>query len=219
MGEEKGRRMKQTRVTFPCGKLTLEGILHLPQGAAPFACVVVCHPHPLYGGDMENNVVLAVCHALCQNGIAAFRFNFRGAGRSEGSFGGGIDEREDVKAAISFVASKEEVDPQRIGLCGYSFGTIPSFLGPLAGQVQAVTAISPPLSLSPLEGLEGYLKPKLLISGGEDDFTPRQAFEAFFERLPEPKERQVIIGADHFWWGHEEEVGDRVSSFFAEALR
>ncbi len=211
--------MRQTRATFPCGELTLEGMLHLPEGSAPFACVVVCHPHPLYGGDMENNVVLTVCHALCQKGIAALRFNFRGTGRSEGSFGGGTAEQEDIEAAISFVASREEVNPQRIGLCGYSFGAIPSFLSAPSEQVQAVAAISPPLSLSPLEGLKGYPKPKLLISGSEDNFTPQQAFEAFFESLPEPKEGEVIPGADHFWWNHEDEVGSRVSSFFAEMLK
>ncbi|MBE9502064.1 MAG: dienelactone hydrolase family protein [Chloroflexi bacterium] len=211
--------MKLIQVTFPCGQLTLEGVLHLPSGSAPFACVVVCHPHPLYGGDMDSNVVVAVCYALCEKGIAALRFNFRGAGGSEGSFGGGIAEREDVKAAISFVASREEVDLERIGLCGYSFGAIPSFLGALSEQIQAVAAISPPLALSPFYGLKECSKPKLLISGSEDNFTPSQTFEAFFESLPKPKEREVIAGADHFWWGHEHEVGEVVSSFFVKMLR
>ena len=211
--------MRLIQVTIPCGELTLEGMLQVPGGSSPFPCVVVCHPHPLYGGDMENNVVVALCYALCESEIASLRFNFRGVGKSEGSFGGGVAEQEDVKAAISFVASREEVDAERIGLCGYSFGAIPSFLGALWEQIQAAAAISPPLSLSPLYGLKESSKPKLLISGGEDNFTPHQAFEAFFESLPEPKECQVIAGADHFWWGYEDEVGNSVSSFFVETLR
>jgi alpha/beta superfamily hydrolase len=211
--------MRLIQVTFPCGELALEGMLHLPGSPAPYACVVVCHPHPLYGGDMENNIVVAVCYTLCEKEIAALRFNFRGTGRSEGSFGGGIAEQEDVKAAISFVASREEVDPAGIGLCGYSFGAIPSFLGLPPEQVQAMAAISPPLSLSPLYGLKESSKPKLLISGSEDNFTPIQDFDAFFESLSKPKERKVITGADHFWSGYEGEVGDSVSSFFAEMLR
>lgn len=206
-------------ITFICGELTLEGILHLPQGSGPFACVVVCHPHPLYGGDMENNVVVAVCQALSASGLGAFRFNTRGTGKSEGSFGGGRAEEEDVRAALTFVASQAEVEQERLGIAAYSFGAIPSFAAmPFAEQVGAIAAISPPLSLSPLEGLKGYRRPKLLISGGGDDFTPLSAFDAYFEALPEPKERQVIQGADHFWWGYEDEVGKKVSSFFSEAL-
>lgn len=211
--------MRLIQVTIPCGELTLEGMLQVPGGSSPFPCVVVCHPHPLHGGDMENNVVIALCYALCEKEIASLRFNFRGVGKSEGSFGGGIAEREDVKAAIALVASREEVDPERIGLCGYSFGAIPSFLGALSEQIQAIAAISPPLALSPLYGLKEYSRPKLLISGSEDNFTSPQAFEAFFESLPKPKEHEVIDGADHSWEGHEDEVGERVASFFAQILR
>ena len=211
--------MRLIQVTFPCGKLTLEGTLQIPGGSSSFPCVVVCHPHPLYGGDMENKVVVALCYSLWNAEIASLRFNFRGVGKSEGSFGGGVAEREDVNAAISFVASKEEIDQESIGLCGYSFGAIPSFLGAVSEQIQAAAAISPPLSLSPLYGLNEYSKPKLLISGSEDNFTPPQAFDAFFESLSKPKKRKVITGADHFWSGYEGKVAEVVSSFFAETLK
>jgi len=207
------------RVTFRCGELTLEGILHLPRGSGPFACVVVCHPHPLFGGNMDNNVVVAVCQALFAKGIGAFRFNTRGTGRSEGTFGGGSAEEQDVKAALAFIASQAVIDRKRLGIAAYSFGTIPSFAAmPFAQQVQAIAAISPPLSMSRLEGLKGYLRPKLLISGSGDNFTPLSAFDAYFEALPEPKERHVIQGADHFWWGFEDEVGEMASNFFSQAL-
>ncbi len=67
--------MKQLQAAFPCGDMVLEGAWHLPDGAGKFPAVVVCHPHPLYGGDMWNNVVIAICGALPQKSIAAFRFN------------------------------------------------------------------------------------------------------------------------------------------------
>ncbi len=73
---------------------------------------------------MLNNVVLPICHALAGVGILAFRFNFRGVGRSEGVFGEGVAEQEDVKAALSFVSSMERVDRERMGLVGYSFGAM-----------------------------------------------------------------------------------------------
>jgi len=210
--------MKENYVTFPCGELTLEGVYHIPEGQGPFPAVVVCHPHPLYGGSMDNNVVYAVCQALCERGIAALRFNTRGTGRSEGNFGGGVAEAEDVIAAISFAASGEEVDTKRIGIAAYSFGAIVSFSTTISEEVQAVAAISPPLAMAPLDGLISYSRPKLLVSGGGDNFTPEQAFEGFCQGLPEPKECELFPGADHFWWGYEEEVGERVASFFASAI-
>ena len=84
--------MNSARVSFPCGDIVLEGEWHLPRGKPPFPVIVVCHPHPLHGGDMHNNVVITICRELPRNSIAAFRFNFRGVGNSGGSFGEGIAE-------------------------------------------------------------------------------------------------------------------------------
>ena len=63
-------------MTFPCGDLSLEGVCSVPEGKGPFAAVVVCHPHPLYGGMMDNNVVIAVCRAALQTSIASLRLTF-----------------------------------------------------------------------------------------------------------------------------------------------
>ena len=210
--------MKEIRVKFPCGELNLEGAYHFPEDRAPFPAVVVCHPHPLYGGSMDNNVVHAVCQALCQKGIAALRFNTRGTGGSDGAFGGGISELEDVRAAISLATSGEGVDSKRIGIAAYSFGAIVSFSTTIPENVQAVAAISPPLAMVSLDGLGSYRQPKLLVSGGGDDFTPEQTFKSFFKSLPLPKECEVIPEADHFWSGYEEQLGQRVASFFDSAI-
>jgi alpha/beta superfamily hydrolase len=86
--------MKQTRVSFASGELSLEGILAVPEGAGPFPVVIVCHPHPQYGGEMNNNVVVPICQALAQASIASLRFNFRGVGASQGIFADGIGEKK-----------------------------------------------------------------------------------------------------------------------------
>ena len=95
--------MRREHIAFPCGEISLEGVLHLPDGEGTFPGVVVCHPHPLYGGDMENNVVITICQAMVARSVAALRFNFRGAGGSGGQFGGGVKERDDVTAALDYL--------------------------------------------------------------------------------------------------------------------
>ena len=167
---------------------------------------------------MDNSVVISVCQALCDKGIVALRFNFRGVGRSEGKLAG-EGTPDDVSAALSFVASMKEVDAERLGVCGYSAGAAAAFSRtPLDDRVKAIAAISPPLSMAHLEGLSAYLGPKMIISGELDNFTSQQDLERFIDTLSEPKECHVIPGVDHFWWGYESELGGSVASFFAKAL-
>ena len=77
--------MEEQHVTFSSGTLMLEGLLAQPEGLKPVRGAVVCHPHPLYGGSMYNNVVDAVLAAMWKKGWATLRFNFRGVGESEAS--------------------------------------------------------------------------------------------------------------------------------------
>ncbi len=211
--------IKETRVEFLSGGLSLEGVLSLPDGKGPSPAVVVCHPHPLHGGDMRSSVVVAICRELAQWRILALRFNFRGVGQSQGSYGEGIGEQEDVKAALSFIATQDNVDKERIGLAGYSFGAVvASEINDLQYQVQAMAAVCPPLSESGKERLKGYVKPKLIIGAGEDDVAPAQELRRLVEQLPEPKRYDVIAGADHFLSGYEHEVADKVAAFFSDAL-
>jgi len=119
--------MKIRRIEFPCGPITLEGMVSVPEGPGPFGLVVVCHPHPLYGGNMFNNVVHAVCENLGEKGLAWLKFNFRGVGRSGGRHADGIGEQEDAQAAISSGGGQERIDPEMIGVCGYSFGSTVAF--------------------------------------------------------------------------------------------
>ena len=103
-------------VSIPGPGITLEGRLSV--GAAPGGAVIT-HPHPLFGGDMANNVVLTAVRALAARGMSALRFNFRGVGRSTGTYGGGIEEADDVAAALAFLKSRT---PGPHYVVGYSFG-------------------------------------------------------------------------------------------------
>jgi alpha/beta superfamily hydrolase len=211
--------MEKTRVSFPSGELFLEGVLAIPEGAGPFPAVIVCHPHPLYGGSMDNNVVYILSETLTQASLASFKFNFRGVGGSQGEFSQGIGEQEDVEAAISFISTVKEVDSKRIGLAGYSAGAgfaLPIGLNDV--RIRALAAISPPFSMFNFDFLKDCPKPKLLISGSRDNFTPADQFLEFCQNLPEPKEYESIEGADHFWWGYESSLAAKVTAFFTRVL-
>jgi uncharacterized protein len=211
--------MKETRVSFPSGELLLEGILAIPEGAGPFPGVIVCHPHPLYGGSMDNNVVYSLSETLTQASFASFKFNFRGVGGSQGAFGQGVGEQEDVEAAISFISTVKEVDSKRIGLAGYSAGA--GFALPVGfkdARIKALAAISPPLSMFDFDFLKSCPKPKFLISGSKDSSTAADQFLRFCQNLPEPTECKNIEGADHFWWGYETRLAAKVTAFFIKVL-
>jgi alpha/beta superfamily hydrolase len=203
-------------VTFPSGGLTLEGLFHRPQ-AVPYPAAVVCHPHPLYGGDMHNSVVAAVCQALVEADIAALRFNFRGVGRSLGRFGDGVGERADAIAALAHLRQTESVDPAKVGIVGYSFGAAVALVA-ADEQVAAVAAISTPAFGRGIPELT-IRCPTLLVSGDRDDVAPPGQLTALAEMIGPRCQVALVRGADHFWWGHEDKVAQAVARFFRDCLR
>jgi alpha/beta superfamily hydrolase len=210
--------LKRLHISFPSGGLTLEGVWHLPEASGPLPAVIVCHPHPLYGGNMSANVVFYLCQALAGAGMAALRFNFRGVGKSQGEFGGGQAEQDDVRAALDFVSSTPNIDKDRIGLAGYSFGGGVAL--PVAIQderVKMLALISPALPDGG-EQLKEYIKPKFIIVGQNDDVIAQQELRVLFQEIPQPRQMDIISGADHFWGGYEEIVAEKVTGFFAQGL-
>jgi len=202
-------------LTFPSGDLTLEGLLHRPP-VVPHPAVVVCHPHPLFGGDMHNSVVTAVCRAFVEAGIAALRFNFRGVGRSQGTFGDGVGEREDAVAALAYLRLREGVDSAKVALAGYSFGAAVALVA-ADEQVAALAAISPPAFGHDM-ALPAIACPTLLITGERDDVAPSAQVTALGRTLGPQCRVEVVPGADHFWWGRDEELAQAVVGFLRDSL-
>jgi uncharacterized protein len=212
--------MKQERVRFPCGKLVLEGIFYNIQSAAPVPSVIVCHPHPLYGGSMHNNVTYAIAAALAAENIAALLFNFRGVEGSEGEYGGGKDEQRDVTAALDYLQSLKGTDGKKLGLAGYSFGggvVLP--VGCEDDRVSALALISPYLEDRRYEMLKTCTKPKLIMGGGSDDMVPPDRVKLYAEEATNPKKIEIVPGADHFWGGHETRMAHLVSAFFSDSFK
>jgi len=205
--------LKSRPVSIGGGEFTLEGVLHSPEADAPGPAVTVCHPHPLYGGNMHNNLVVAVCEALAEAGITALRFNFRGVGGSAGSHGDGVGERDDVKAALGFLAGGERIDPERIGLGGYSFGGGVA-MAAADRRTKALALISPAADEADWAKLREFGGPKMIIGGGRDDIVTADGLR----RNAGKTELKVVDGADHFWFGHEETAAAAVTGFFQANL-
>ena len=201
-------------VTFPSGDLTLEGILHLPE-SAPAPGIVVCHPHPQYGGDMHNNVVDALCETAVADGIAALRFNFRGTGSSEGHHDHGVGEQNDVRAALSYLRSLPEIDANRIGLAGYSFGAAVGLRAAEPG-LHAFTGVSLP-TMMPLGGVTLDC-PGLFISGDEDEYSDADDLTELVRRLGPHAELRLLPGLGHFWFGVERDLQALVAPFLQAHL-
>jgi len=211
--------MKPRSVMFPCGGIKLEGLFYGVEAQGPVPAVVVCHPHPLHGGSMHNNVTYAIADALVELGIAALLFNFRGVGRSQGSYGGGTAEQEDIGAAIDWLASGKGVDVGRTGLAGYSFGGGVALPVACADErVRCIALISPYFEISPIFLLKDCRKPKLILGGGSDDLVLPSDIELYGREAAAPITCEIIKGADHFWGGHEGTMADSVAGFFRDIL-
>lgn len=161
---------------------------------------------------MRNNVVEALVIALRRAGHATLRFNFRGVGGSGGEHGDGAGELEDVKAAVTYLLQQQAFET--VIVAGYSFGSI---VGMRAGaddaRVDKLIGVALPIVSRDASFLERATKPKLLISGDRDDYSPVTALEALCARLPEPRQLAIVNGADHFFRGREMDVADAALRF------
>lgn len=168
---------------------------------------------------MNNNVVLTICHAVTRHSIAAFRFNFCGVGASQGDFGEGIGEQEDLKAALAFMAADARVNKNRLGVGGYSFGsTVAAPVAASENGVKALALVSPPLQGPGLRPLKDFARPKLILCGDHDFVVPEEQLQAEVKGLPPPIDCEIVNGTDHFWWGQERLLTDKIGGFFGRSL-
>ena len=215
----------------PAGRL--EALLNEGRSDAHYAAVV-CHPHPLFGGTLHNKVVFHTMKALNGLGFPVLRFNFRGAGLSEGEHDSGRDEREDVRTAVDWLDREFRLP---IVFAGFSFGAATG-LQPCCPdpRVKALIALGTPLrpktehagalSQSPqlLEAiprygfLEACHKPKLFVSGSEDEFSPTPHLKELFARVAEPKTLMIVPGANHFFAGHLDELRAAIEAWTRKTL-
>lgn len=173
--------------------------------ATPRQVAMVCHPHPLYGGTMHNKVVFRAAKAALSLGLPTLRFNFRGAGKSKGTFTGGDGEREDVRAALDYLAAHFPGLP--ICLIGFSFGSwVGLAVGAADARVTTLVGLGVPVTSLNFDFLLPVRKPKLILQGTRDEFGPLNQVSELYRSLAEPKQIHWVEGADHFFAGKLDEV-------------
>jgi alpha/beta superfamily hydrolase len=170
--------------------------------------VVITHPHPLYGGDLYSPVVEAIATAYKKLGFSTLRFNFRGVGKSSGSYDKGNGEQEDVFSAVGFL---ERQGLEAVHLSGYSFGAWVNALAvKKALNLAGMTMVAPPVAF--IQFQEDICLPMLssIVAGSRDEFGPPDLIAREMANWNPAVRLTVIDGADHFFWGYLEEITRRL---------
>lgn len=197
----------------------LEAMLNLGVPDAHYACVV-CHPHPLFGGTVHNKVVFHAMKALNAFGFPVLRFNFRGVGRSAGEHDYGRGEIADVRVALDYLSERF---PVPVIFAGFSFGAAIGLPAAVShSRVEALIALGIPVNADGREYTYSLLReseqPKLLLSGGLDEFATPAQLEEVFANAAEPKRLILIPGADHFFANHLDEMRNELSNWVHEVI-
>ena len=192
------------QIPGPAGPLDM--LLDAPPGRAR-AGVVFAHPLPTQGGTMHTKVVFQAAKALARIGCVVLRFNFRGVGRSAGTWDNGHGELDDFKAAVSFLAA--EYPGLELWAGGFSFG---AYVATTAGagdeRVCALIAVAPPVDRYEFASVKASAKPKFIVHGERDELISLKMVRHFYAQLREPKELVEIDRANHLFDGQAGEVGD-----------
>jgi alpha/beta superfamily hydrolase len=193
---------------------TLEARIDLP-GGTPRAVAVIAHPHPQYGGTLQTRAVHEAAKALTRIGVAALRFNFRGAGVSAGTFDGGPGEQDDYRAALDYATTRFPERP--IWAVGMSFGAwVATAVGAADPRVTVLQAMAPAVDHFDYAGLRTAGKPAFIIHGEQDELAPVRHVRRLYGEMPEPKELVVIDGADHVFDGQTSLVGEAIEDLLGD---
>jgi hypothetical protein len=196
----------------------LEAILWTPSAPArhrPPLAAVVCHPHPLFGGTMHNKVVYQVAKSLDALSLPVLRFNFRGAGLSEGKHDRGNGEQDDVRSALDFLEQNFPGVP--LLLAGFSFGAwVGLRVGCEDARVSHLIGLGIPANSTDFSFLRQCQKPKLFVHGSKDEHGAIAKVKALVPSLPGENRLVVVEGVDHFFAGKLNELDAAITNWLTD---
>ena len=191
----------EEKIFFQSGELQLEGLLGKGTGDCG---VVISHPHTLFGGEMYNPVVESMLKVYLSFGYTTLRFNFRGAGNSQGSFDEGKGEQADILSAIDCI-KKHGIT--QVDLAGYSFG---AWVNSLAYQrhkdIKRQVMVAPPVAFIDFKNVAALSALSLIVGGSRDEYAPPELIRKMIPVWNPSAHFEVIEGADHFFFGHSDEL-------------
>ena len=194
----------------------LEGLINAKTEVEPRAIAVLAHPLPTAGGTMHTKAVFHAAKALARIDTAVLRFNFRGVGRSSGSFSDGVGELDDFRAALAFMMARYP-DVRRVWCGGMSFGSwISMTVGAGDPHVTTLIGVACPVNKYDYSSVASARKSTFLVHGERDELIPLKEIRKFYATLSEPKELIVIDGADHLFDGKASEVGDALEDLLQD---
>ena len=202
-------KSQKLKLDGPAGNL--EAMLEAPQDTDVVGCAVVCHPHPLHGGTMQNKVSHTLARSFVGQGFIALRFNFRGVGESDGAFDEGRGELEDVFAAIDYLSRNTPDLP--LWSAGFSFGAAMAVRAAAERSTAGIISIAPAVSRF-AESLPSQPEvPWLILQGDQDELVDVDATIAWVNGLDPGPELQILEGAEHFFHGKLLLLRDAVVAF------
>jgi alpha/beta superfamily hydrolase len=188
--------MKEELITFQSDGLRIEGLIGRQSGDRG---VVITHPHSLYGGTMYNQVVETLVRAYQDKGLTTLRFNFRGVGESQGRYGEGKGEKNDVISALRYL---HDLDKSDVDLAGYSFGAwVNAHIATPDFSVSDIIMVSPPVAFLDFSFLSPDQRIKAVVAGTRDEIAPPDQISRFISTWNPEALLKIIDGADHFYSG------------------
>ncbi|MDF1832113.1 MAG: alpha/beta fold hydrolase [Porticoccaceae bacterium] len=215
---------KQTQVTIDGTAGKIEAQLEEGKADAPFSAssyvAVICHPHPLYGGTMDNKVVSTLVRIYRELGIITLRFNFRGVGASEGEHDEARGEVDDLCCVSEWLQAKY---PQsQLLLAGFSFGSAIVAAASERISVEHMILIAPPVTRYSYASQGAFACPVTVVLGGQDELVGTNEVLAWLESINCPVELIVIPEASHFFHGQlnnlRERLGAQLNTFLIKAV-
>jgi uncharacterized protein len=201
-------RSERLVVAGPAGGL--EALIEEPPGHSGTRFGVVCHPHPLHGGTLDNKVAHTLARSLHALGVPTVRFNFRGVGASTGTFADGIGETADALAVVGF--GRTRWPAARAWLLGFSFGAIVAIRAAEQVQPERLVAVAPAIGRMALAAVRPTC-PWLIVQGDADDIVDPPAVLEWARQLRPQPAVTVLSGAGHFFHGRLGELREAVIGF------
>jgi uncharacterized protein len=208
-------RAETLSIAGPAG--ALETRLEFPDDApaSPRVFGVACHPHPLFGGTMDNKVTHVIARSMMECGAPTFRFNFRGVGTSGGAFDNGRGEADDLAAVVA--EGRRRFPGAALWLGGFSFGAFVALRAAQTLSPSKLVAVAPPVARFELGTVVHPECDWMLAQGDADDVVPPDAVLSWAAEQPRKPRLHVIQGAGHFFHGKLHELKPLILDFLGGA--